>query len=287
MRMRVISLGLNMTAAPELVEILHDICGMEEMQKGSPATKEVIQKAQLMSGIMEGKSQLLWLAGVLQVIAGAFVVGIESEVKDAVKGFEVILNQACVKLVVSLQKYRLGSVRAEKLWGTFHKFSLQEGLQICRQCDSAINLNGSDVFWQLVMEKVLLSMFMYYETAAIAATSTKVATSERTLSSVEKNAIFYTAGHIVKKLICKYSRSSSSRAATYLDLLKSMGCKLAEKTSCTPDHCSKWIKIVDRGGLLHVSNTVYDLFMFLEYAVDEELTSIFKAWASKECRGRN
>jgi hypothetical protein len=189
------------------------------------------------------------------------------------------LNQACIRLVASLHKYRLPSVRAEKLWGAFHKFSLQEGLDICRQCDSAINLNGGDIFWQLVMEKVLLSRFMNYETVAVP-TPTNVA-SERTLSLVEENAICYTAGYIVKKLISKYSRSSSPRAAAYLDLLKRMGCKLAEKTPCgTPDrssHCSKWTEIVDRGGLLHVSNTVYDLFMFLEYTVDEELTSIFKA----------
>ena len=196
--------------------------------------------------------------------------GVECDVKTAIRKFDASLNQACIKLVDSLQRYKLPSVRAEKLWGLFHKFSLQEGLKICKDCDKTINLNAGDIFWQLVMERLLL--FINSEPVA---TETHTATSERILSSVEKNAICYTAGFVVKKLITKYSRSTNSNAAAYLCLLKTMGCKLSEKTES--NHCSKWTEIVDRGGLLHVSNTVYDLFMFLDFTVDEELTSIFKA----------
>ncbi len=36
----------------------------------------------------------------------------------------------------------------------------------------------------------------------------------------------------------------------------------------------KWINLVDRGGLYHVQNIVYDLFVTIEYVVDEKLSSI-------------
>lgn len=187
------------------------------------------------------------------------------------------LSQSCSSVLSSLQRYKLQSVRAEKLWGAFHKFSLQEGLKLCKFYDKATDLKAHDIFWQLIMEKMLLSKFVY-RPAVEMHTST---TSTRSLSSVEENAVSYTAGYVVKKLINKYSRSlaTNPKSAAYLTLLKGMGGKLSERTSSggQPSHPSEWTKIVDRGGLFHVSNTVYDLFLFLEMSVDEELTSIFKA----------
>lgn len=173
----------------------------------------------------------------------------------------------------SLERYTLQSVRADKMWGMFHKFSLQEGLKLCKFYDKAIDLKAHDVFWQLVMEKRFLSMF----TARSTSPSTETSADDivgRNLSSVEESAIHYTAGYVVKKLTSKYSRNSSLK--THLGLLKGMGGKLSEGASADV-RCNEWTKIVDRGGLLHVNNAVYDLFVLLEMSVDEELTSIFKS----------
>ena len=38
-----------------LLEILHYICNMEEMKKSSPATKDVVERAQNMAAILEGE----------------------------------------------------------------------------------------------------------------------------------------------------------------------------------------------------------------------------------------
>ena len=38
-----------------LLEILHGICDMEEMKKSSPATKDVVERAQNMAAILEGE----------------------------------------------------------------------------------------------------------------------------------------------------------------------------------------------------------------------------------------
>ena len=75
--------------------------------------------------------------------------------------------------------------------------------------------------------------------------------------------------------------SSKPVAKEYLSVLKQMGTKLSSsslpKSSLSASSDSTWTTIVDRGGLFHVTNTVYDLFLYLEMTVNDELTSIFKA----------
>ncbi len=50
--------------------------------------------------------------------------------------------------------------------------------------------------------------------------------------------------------------------------LKIRNLEAVQHSSC------KWINLVDRGGLYHVQNIVYDLFVAIEYTVDEKLSSI-------------
>lgn len=197
--------------------------------------------------------------------------GVECGAKRNVDAFDLKLNQACRKVLESLQRYKLQSVRTDKLWSAFHKFSLQEGHEICRQCDTAINLKAGDIFWQLLMEKRLLAMYRSQTPPAIDAHTS----SSRHLSTIEENAIFYTGGYVIRKLINKYSRNSSQKSVAYLQLLGEMASKFKDQR--TSSVCSKWTEIVDRGGLTYVSSIVYDLFMFLEMTVDEGLTSIFRS----------
>ena len=192
--------------------------------------------------------------------------------KRAIEEFEKRVDEAYSNMMSSLQRYKLQSVRAEKIWGLFHKFSLQEGLRLCKICNKTVQLKAHDIFWQLLLEKKLFSRFVG------STTDTQTHTSgNRNLNSIEENAIHYTSGYVVKKLISKYSRTTAGpNAATYLLLLKQMGSKLSESRSSV-SCCSEWTKLVDRGGLFHVNNSVYDLFVYLEMTVDKELTAIFNS----------
>ena len=184
------------------------------------------------------------------------------------------LDQACSSVLGPIQRCKLQSVRAEKMWVAFHKFSLQEGLKLCKVYDKRIDLKACDIFWQLIMEKKWFSKFI--DGSAIAHATNN--TTNRVLSSIEENAIHYTAGYVVKKLITKYSRAASTTSSAYLTVLKDMGGKLSkENTSRESGASCQWTKTVDRGGLFHVNTIVYDLFLYLEMTVDEKLTSIFKS----------
>ena len=47
--------------------------------------------------------------------------------------------------------------------------------------------------------------------------------------------------------------------------------------SCGNQYQSKtWISLADHGGLYHVSNTVFDLFIVIEMKTNEELSTVFQ-----------
>ena len=53
-----------------------------------------------------------------------------------------------------------------------------------------------------------------------------------------------------------------------------MAGRLNPTTMPTEHRSSEWTKLVDRGGLYYVENVVYDLFVTLEFIVNEKLDTI-------------
>lgn len=205
--------------------------------------------------------------------------GEESHGKEALSDFEVLLDTAIKKQLLPLQSYKLQSVRNQKLWSIHHKFSLGEGLNLCKACNESLKLGAHDIFWQIVIEEKMISSYKSGASAAVhGSDACPTSTSSRVLTKLEKNAIQYTAGAVVRNLTRKYTKNSShKKAETYLSILKKMQSKLSRAQSSNSEESNEWTGLVDRGGLVHVTSTVYDLFMYLELVVDDELTSIFKS----------
>ena len=97
------------------------------------------------------------------------------------------------------------------------------------------------------------------------------------LSYVEENAVRYTAGYLVRKPERKYFRQKTHEGNQCSIVLKEMAGKLYTSDSRSEQQSTKWTNIVDHGGLYHIDDIVYELFVALEYLVDKELTSIFQA----------
>ena len=95
----------------------------------------------------------------------------------------------------------------------------------------------------------------------------------RKFSVIEKNAIYYTAGYVVQKLIKKFRRSSDDDACIYTGVLLHM---VGEGTSGAIqendsyfEYVKAWTKATDRGGLKHASEDTYRFFLALENRVYE------------------
>ena len=56
------------------------------------------------------------------------------------------MQDAFNRMLQSVQQYRLVSTRREKLWVLFHRFSLEDGIEICKSCDVALNLSAPESY---------------------------------------------------------------------------------------------------------------------------------------------
>ena len=191
------------------------------------------------------------------------------------------MQDAFNRMLQSVQQYRLVSTRREKLWVLFHRFSLEDGIEICKSCDVALNLSAPETFWQLMLEKEFLKVVTASEQAQASSSSlqrlTSKSTSARQLSIVEENAVRYTAGYIIRKLEKKYSQKMTQENIECLRALREMAGKLSTRNTSSYSESSKWSRLTDRGGLYHVEDVVFELFITLELITDEELTAIFTA----------
>ena len=183
-------------------------------------------------------------------------------------------RQSFTDMIKSVKGYKLLSTKREKLWILFHKFSITEGIQICERYDKAMNLNPHEIFWQLLMEKVFLNHVVESFSSTSNADGAAVC-CERKLTDVEENAIRYTAGAVIRKLEKKYTQLKTQSAQQCVTALKEMGGKLSTRTHISKHPSQDYTNLADRGGLYHIEDRVYSLFVVIETIVHKELSVLF------------
>lgn len=84
------------------------------------------------------------------------------------------------------------------------------------------------------------------------------------LSFEEENALRYVAGYVCLKVYKKIRKSSDPKKD---DLLLGIVDLIDDDYLATESASSSWVKIVDRGGLVHVHESVYSVFLNIELIV--------------------
>ena len=105
----------------------------------------------------------------------------------------------------------------------------------------------------------------------------------RDFSPVEENAIYYAAGYVIQKLLQKHMQKSDDKSMAFVGILLTMVEKdivgdMSKDTSTYLNYVKTWTCINDRGGLRHVSNDTYRLFM----AIETRLYQLIKEGELKE-----
>ena len=194
------------------------------------------------------------------------------------------LKHSFCEMFASVERFRLLSVKKDKLYCMFHKFTIEEGFEICSACDKTLELNAPQILWQLLMEKEFIRQFSI-QLQNNSQVSPSSPSTPRILSNIEENAVRYTAGYVIRKLEQMYSKRNSKEAIECTAALKEMAGKLTMQEPEQNEHpSSEWTKIIDRGGLYHVEDVVYDLFVAIEYLVDEKLSEIFTQSGKDICQ---
>ena len=96
----------------------------------------------------------------------------------------------------------------------------------------------------------------------------------RELSMIEENAIYYSAGYVVKKLLQHYKADNRENADVIVKaLLNMLGTNHPniEPFSSYLSYVKVWIDTTDRGGLKHVSEDTFRCFKALELVTYELL----------------
>lgn len=243
-----------MAARVSLAAILE----LEELKKDTDVTKSVVSSAQqLLATDEEGEVHIRILM---------------SKMREVYRS-----------MFQSVKHCRLDATKKEKLWVLFHRFSIEEGFEMCNTCDKALSLGAPETFWQLLMEREFITMLVSQLQSSGTCTSSthpSDSISSRNLSFIEENAVRYTAGYIVRKLQRKYSHQRTQEAIECCTALKGMAGKLktCDNVPCASEHkSSEWTRLIDRGGLYHVEDAVYDLFVAIELIANKELSAIFEA----------
>ena len=230
------------------------IIELEELKKDTTVTRSIVSSAQALLTLDE-----------------------DTEVH--VQQLMARMRQAYSRMFLSVQHCRLAATKREKLWVMFHRFSIEEGFEMCDSCDKALSLKAPETFWQLLMEKEFLGQLASQQQTPHVSTTSSSDTISRQLTFIEANAVRYTAGYIVRKVERKYSRQATQEGIECTAALKDMAGKLKTRdpSACgNGQRSSEWTRLTDRGGLYHVEDTVYNLFVAIELIVDKELSAIFQ-----------
>ena len=96
----------------------------------------------------------------------------------------------------------------------------------------------------------------------------------REYSVIEKNAIYYAAGYVVRWTLKKFKTADDDRGAAITSALLSMIGEDAESVEATAtylNYIKTWTLKSDRGGLIHVSNDCFRFFCAVEDITYEKL----------------
>ena len=234
------------------VAVLEEICAMEELKKATVVTSSVLTTARTLLQLKDDSSKLKSLSELTREL--------EKKYSESLK---------------KVKSYKLAATKRDKLWRFFHQFSLNEGYTACKKCDKAMELNAHEMFWQLFLEKGFLREVNKALKPSLAS-DTACASRPREVSDVEENAIRYIAGYVIRKLEVKYAKQKTESGMECTTALKEMAGQLHTRQKITEHHSANWTCLVDRGGLYHVEDIVYYLFVALELIADKELSTILE-----------
>ena len=145
-----------------------------------------------------------------------------------------------------VRKRKSNTSKLDKLYKLFHKSTIGEGIQLCSLCERELGIGEvPQTLWQLLLEKEFIS-FLQSELSTSSG-SPEPPRSLRVLTEIEKNAVRYTAGYVVRKLEEKYFRRKTKAAEECVAALQEMGGKLHHQPSgdeLDQSSSNKWSQLV-------------------------------------------
>ena len=155
-------------------------------------------------------------------------------------------------------------IKREKMWGLYHKLrtSVDFAASWTSFLQQSINTEACPIFFQYITNFVFKEMIKRQYPIEPKQSAVK----EVSLTYEEANALRYSAGYIPRTLVKKLKKSAhplhEELSLCLLDLVDD---------GDDDNQSQDWIKTIDRGGLIHVNNMMYQLCVALELALRRHL----------------
>ena len=148
---------------------------------------------------------------------------------------------------------------------------------------STVGLSGSAIFYQAVTDKIMSDIIKeQFPVDQMSGASNSV----NSLDFQEMNALRYTAGYVLRSVTKKISRSADPLKEDLMLCLSDIIdegknsdkviplCNILDDDEAEEHDSEKWTRLVDRGGLIHVGDITYMLFLSMEMELRKHLTYV-------------
>ena len=149
----------------------------------------------------------------------------------------------------------------ERMWERYHKLRSSDSYRATwSKFLEALGCEAIAVFYQFVTDSLLEQLIKLRYPIMVESTD-----DEASLDFEECSAIRYAAGYVLRSLTKKLSRSKNKQ-----ELINCVQ-EMAEGADESTDSSTEWVRAVDRGGLIHVNDSTYNVFAEIELVVRKHL----------------
>lgn len=151
----------------------------------------------------------------------------------------------------------------EKMWAKYHSVrNSEEFVSLWTAILQESGVCAIPICYQTVTDKLFEKRIQFH--CPVATPSVLESEEDVTLTYEEENAIRYAAGYVLRSVRKKVMKSQHANKENIVETIDS----LAQNCDVDDDDVSsEWVTLVDRGGLIHISDDLYRVFVAIELEV--------------------
>ena len=160
------------------------------------------------------------------------------------------------------------------MWAAYHSIRVsEEFVSLWKVFLQESGSNAKPILYQTVTDKLFAKCIQFHCCIAPHGPETENLTYE------EESAVRYAAGYVLRATRKKILKSAHPKKNEMIELID----ELAQSSDIDDDLSCNWLSLVDRGGLIHISDDLYQVFV----AVELEVRSFFRIEKAHELTPSN
>ena len=162
---------------------------------------------------------------------------------------------------------RLSQAAREKMWGAYHCIRTSPTFAcLWREFLQRAKIQVLPIFYQSLTDILFQRRIEFY--FPISKHSDKGEAEDSVLTFEEENAIRYAAGYVLRAVRKKTTKPSKQQKDQLVETIDAI---VGDNDVVGNDISSSWLSVVDRGGLLHISDDLYRVFVAMELEIRRHL----------------